>query len=269
VIVLLDADALVYRIGFAYEHEDKALALWQLDNTIDRILEEVGSTTYEAFLTSNDRSNFRFQIDRDYKGNRVAAKPKWYDVLRLHLVQRHKAVTISGMEADDAIAIRYTELHGPSIMGRPEPSPEVVINKEVLKEYNAPAIIVASDKDFLQVQGWHYRFVKRQFLYHSKTQALVAFWTQTLVGDVADNIQGIRGIGPKKAAIILGRIREDVCFYTKVREVYVNTYGERGDEELQKAADLLYLRRTINDRWVPPIAVDVGAESPSLDTNQG
>ena len=70
------------------------------------------------------------------------------------------------------------------------------------------AFIVSIDKDFDQVEGWHYNFVKKQQYYISKTQGLLNFYMQFLTGDRIDNIIGVKGIGAVKAKKLLeGNLR--------------------------------------------------------------
>src|SRR5690349_18733148 len=118
-VALIDADLLVYRIGFAYENESsEQLVKWQVDVTIEGILNDIQADEYECFITSNDKTNFRFAIDAKYKANRVQPKPKWYNVIRSHLVDKQGAEVVEGMEADDRIGIRSSDL---VLLGREEP----------------------------------------------------------------------------------------------------------------------------------------------------
>ena len=85
---------------------------------------------------------------------------------------------MKGSKADDAIAIEATK-------------------------FGDDSIIVSLDKDFDQVQGWHYNFVKKDKYYITADEGLYNFYCQFLVGDRIDNIIGVKGIGPKKAEKLL------------------------------------------------------------------
>lgn len=61
-------------------------------------------------------------------------------------------------------------------------------------------VICTKDKDLDMISGLHYNWTKDKEPYEvSEQQALKAFYSQLLTGDRVDNIQGIKGIGNKKA----------------------------------------------------------------------
>jgi hypothetical protein len=149
VIALIDGDILTYRIGFAYNDEGFALARHMLGETIQTICEELKTEDFELFITG--KTNFRndYAVTEPYKGNRKGDKPVHYQELRDYMLEIG-AVLVEEQEADDAIAIRATELGDKCYM-------------------------VSIDKDFDQIKGWHYNFVKKQQYYISKHKALSTF----------------------------------------------------------------------------------------------
>ena len=88
------------------------------------------------------------------------------------------AQVVDGMEADDAIAIKATEL-----------------------DHNA--IICSLDKDFKQVPCSMYDYTKKVLTAVKKDDAMRWLYKQALMGDRVDNIPGIYGVGPKKADKII------------------------------------------------------------------
>lgn len=66
-----------------------------------------------------------------------------------------------------------------------------------------PCIICSVDKDLLQIPGKHYNFVKKEFCKVSEIEGLRNFYKQMLIGDPADNIFGVKGIGKVKAANLI------------------------------------------------------------------
>lgn len=177
-IALIDGDILTYRIGFSCNDEDFGIARHRLGETIEVICEELGTEEFELFITGKENFRNEYAVTAPYKGNRSGDRPIHYDALRGYMVEIG-AVLVEGQEADDAIAIRATEL------GMEE------------------AFIVSIDKDFDQVEGWHYNFVKKQQYYISKTQGLLNFYMQFLTGDRIDNIIGVKGIGAVRAKKLL------------------------------------------------------------------
>jgi 5'-3' exonuclease len=72
------------------------------------------------------------------------------------------------------------------------------------------------------------------------------FYTQLLTGDTADNIKGVKGIGPKKADKILDGLVAEADLYKAVEEHYETL------DELIENARLLWLRRFEGQMWEPP-----------------
>jgi len=73
------------------------------------------------------------------------------------------------------------------------------------------------------------------------------FYTQLLTGDRVDNIIGLKGIGPVKAAKALADLTTDIEMYNKVVEMY------DGDKvRVLENARLLWLRRTPGEMWEAP-----------------
>jgi 5'-3' exonuclease len=71
---------------------------------------------------------------------------------------------------------------------------------------------------------------------------------QLLTGDRADNIQGLKGIGPKKAENILagtafGKRRQAVI------GAYREHYGQEWETELQLTGDLIFIRGVKDERF--------------------
>src|SRR5574337_1250565 len=103
--LLVDGDILVYRIGFTTQDVDLPIAKSRMNTVINNILDDTAGDTLAIYLTSTDKSNFRFNIFPQYKANRVAEKPKFYYELREFLQEDYDAETVFGMEADDALGI--------------------------------------------------------------------------------------------------------------------------------------------------------------------
>lgn len=173
---LLDGDILTYRTGFGAKDISGSLACHRLDTSIRMILNATKADDYTIYLTSQDKSNFRLTLDSSYKANRTAPKPPYYLLLREYMIQEHKAEVAFGMEADDLLGINQTE----------------------------DTVICSIDKDLKQIAGRHYNFVKDEHCRISLSEGLYWFYTQLLTGDPSDNIKGVAGIGPKRAALALG-----------------------------------------------------------------
>jgi len=222
-MILIDADILAYRLGFACNEEEEKAALSELDNVISTILVECGmdAAPYQLYLTGSTNYRNEIAVTAPYKGTRKAEKPVHFQALRSHMEKNWNAKVTEGIEADDAIATAATS--------------------------NPDSIMVSVDKDFLQVAGTHYNFVKKEFKKVSEWEGLHFLYTQMLTGDRVDNIKGVAGIGDKKAAKILADCTTEKELYDAVLEAY------DGDVELlYENALLLYLRRYEGEMWVDP-----------------
>lgn len=220
---LIDADILNYRIGFATQDEDESQAIRTMAGFLeDLILFDLPHVqTWELFLTGGNNFRDEYAVTAPYKGNRKGKdKPSHYHLLREYLVYSWDAHVVDGMEADDMLAIKATELGDDSI-------------------------IVTLDKDLDQVVGWHYNFVKKNKYYISKDEGLLNFYKQFLVGDVVDNIKGAKGIGEKKAHKLLEGKSEKEMWDIVVEHLGIDHAWENGH--------LLYMLRSVDDKWKPPV----------------
>lgn len=180
-IALLDLDTLAYRCAASCEptkekpyREPLDEAINRADQLFYRILNTTQAGEYRGFLGSSE--NFRKILYPEYKANRAKIqRPAWLDDVRHFLVEEWKAELCTGYESDDGIGIALNE----------------------------DSIICANDKDFRQLAGHHYNFVKDEFFDVDENEAQMAYWTQVLVGDSSDNVRGAKGIGPVKAGRIL------------------------------------------------------------------
>jgi len=179
-------------------------------------------TDYEGYLSLDSESNFRnaIAVTAPYKGNRTAAKPHHYDLIRDRLLTYWEFHGIIGQEADDSLAQEQTE-------------------------QGDKTVIVSIDKDMLQVPGWHYNFVNRTMQYKNHTEGFHSFCVQMLMGDKVDNIIGLKQVGIKRATEALDKA--DMLWNpVNLIKAVAMKYKEHGDTELKhfkENAKLLWLRR--------------------------
>jgi len=205
---LLDSDLFVYRVGYTTNDVDIGIATWRMDDLINKILAKTKATGYTCYLTaSNDSTSYRKHLLPEYKGNRKQPKPIHYAALREHLVTKWNATIVSCIEADDALGIDQT----------------------------GDTVIVSIDKDLDMIPGNHYNFVKDIHYPVLPEDAIRNFYMQCLVGDVADNIKCIKGIGPKKAEKLLQYCETEEELFNVVREVWDN------DEEFLIKGECLWI----------------------------
>ena len=221
--ILIDGDIIGYRIGFSTEEENEKIVISRVATFVETMLwEDLEAETYQGYLTGKD--NFRYDIARTapYKGNRTAPKPKHLQLIRDYLISAWDFKVSVGQEADDEIAIEHTAR-------------------------NYESIIASIDKDFLQLRGNHWNFVKKEMTFVTDEEALLNFYRQVLTGDRVDNIIGLKGIGPVKAGKILAHCKSAADMYSACVEAYGGS-----EERVIENCRLLWLRREADQLWQPP-----------------
>lgn len=83
-----------------------------------------------------------------------------------------------------------------------------------------PCIICSVDKDLLQIPGKHYNFVKKEFSEVSEIEGLRNFYKQMLIGDAADHVFGVKGIGKVRAAKLIDHLETELEMYEQVQVYY-------------------------------------------------
>lgn len=216
-IALIDGDTPVFAAALSSEDGE----LWQATSRLDRMIENIardsGASEYKIFVSGG--TNFRKELDSNYKANRNAEDPKYRADCKLHLIKTYGAIEADGFEADDLCGIYQGE----------------------------NTIICGIDKDLLQIPGKHFSWeltrkgkVVREkcFTEVSEIEGLKFFYKQLLIGDTSDNIKGVYKVGEKKADKIIDPLNDEQEMYETVLELY------EGDEErLIRNADLLWIWR--------------------------
>jgi 5'-3' exonuclease len=237
-LLLLDLDLLVYRVGWTTLADPEGIAFWRMDEMIRGILEALQTDKYKGYLTASGK-HYRHEIYPEYKANRKdLKKPTHYHRLRDYLLNVHGAELVIDQEADDALGIAQTQADWK------ENHP--ILGPITLNGYQETCI-VSIDKDLDQIPGWHYNFVKQDLYLVTPEQGLRHFYHQLLMGDRIDNIPGIRGIGPVKARALLATCKNEMEMYVKVLEAY----GGRVDDVLVRGR-LLKIRTTEGEIWDVP-----------------
>jgi hypothetical protein len=225
-LALIDADIVTYRIGFASEDVSERICLARCAEFMEELVMKPWVGDYQGYLTGSNNYRKEIAVTAPYKGNRTgASKPKHYDLVREYLIKAWGCELIEGQEADDAIGIKAYEIGD-------------------IEEY----IIMSIDKDLDMIRGWHYNFIKdRKYLINDQ-EAIKHFYTQILTGDRVDNIIGLKGIGPKKAAKILEDCITEADMYKAVLEAYDND-----ETRVLENGQLLWIRRNENQIWSPAL----------------
>jgi 5'-3' exonuclease len=170
---------------------------------------------YVIYISGSN--NFRKEEYPDYKANRDPThKPLYYADIQDYLIEHHAAKVTDTIEADDAMAM--------------DADPE----KDV---------ICTLDKDLDTICGWRYNWRKDEMYYVEWDDADRFFWMQMLMGDPADNVVGIPGIGPKTAEKILSKGEEEGSLRRCIVGHEYAKHFDDPEEMYTKNARLLFIMR--------------------------
>ncbi len=128
-----------------------------------------------------------------------------------------------------------------------EVSAGVEADDQIASASGPGTVIVSTDKDFMQVGGTHvFNPTRNELKFITEYEGWFRFYEQMLIGDVADNIPGIEGIGKVKAPrLLLDKNVEEMD--NLVRELYVKQYGDDGERAFEEVKTLLWLKRDLYD----------------------
>jgi len=220
-MLLIDGDIFCYRVACVCE--TSAQAIRGFNGLISDVLLGFADHDYVLYITGGN--NFRHDVatTAPYKGNRKdTPKPEFLPDVRQHAIEYWGAILVEGEEADDAIAIAASTHY-----------------------LNHDPIMVSIDKDFDQIAGMHYNFVKRDLYFITAETGLKNFYKQILTGDTIDNIIGVDGIGAGAAQDLIGGCRKETDMWDICED-------QLGYDRALENARLLWLRRTEGQMWMPP-----------------
>lgn len=267
---LIDGDILLHEIGWSGEFKDKdtgeaVLLPFEtvqeiLDDKIKGICYDVEATEPPViFLTNSERlteivnrsqrysdqppcvylPNFRYEVakTKPYKGTRKNPKPFHFWNISAYLLANYDVVVSrGGLEADDMMCLQQT------------------------REDNT--IICSRDKDLRICPGWHFSWEcgKQRSVGPHHTDpigslsvgnngktlgyGLSMFFYQMLVGDAADNIPGLKGVGDAAAYKLLSELTTEEEMYKAVKNLYKEKLGEGAKEMFMEQMQLLWMKQT-------------------------
>jgi len=223
-MMLIDGDIIAYRMAWACDDETNVtFAKHSTDTFVSNLLLVYDGMVegYQLYLTGTGNFRHDYAVTAPYKGNRKARPaPRLLRSIRQHLIEKWGAVVVEGEEADDAIAIAAT----------------------AIGDY---AIMASIDKDFDQIAGVHYDFIKNREYYVEEVEGLKFFYQQIITGDAIDNIIGVEGVGQQGAKDLIQGCRNELDMWDVVRD-------QLGDDRALENARLAWLRREVGQIWEPP-----------------
>lgn len=212
--------------------EPKHFAFHLVKQTLKKILDRTGASTYRIFLTHG--VTYRKLLVPDYKAQRKDEdRPFWEQEIRDYLVERWGAKVVDWYEADDAMAI--------------------------MQMNNRNTCICTIDKDLKMVPGLHYNWVDdvdmekpAPIVRIGEPEATRFFYKQMIIGDRTDNVMGIPQKGPAAADALLDGVNNPTEMYRLVREEYIKYFKEEADAMIARNATALWMLRDRDAYWMPP-----------------
>ena len=217
----IDADSIIYRI--AVTSDSVAQAKKYYDKAIEDIVWDTASD--EGVVAVKGVGNFRFQVAEDYKGQRGTSKVD-PNVLKIRKAVTEYAWSLGHFKSDNCEADDVVSIWAQEAM-----------------EAGVHYVIAHIDKDIDMVEGWHYNFTKKKLYYIDEHEGFYKMCIQMLTGDATDHIQGLKGIGPKKAEKLLADVPTGKLLEV-VREAWKDKHPEDWHDRLEVCWNLLYMRRT-------------------------
>jgi len=203
--------------------EDPIQVITTLKLHIQNIVKDSRCNRFKVVLSG--KTNFRDRIATilPYKENRKGTdKPHHFKLIREWLADKPYTIFSEDEEADD------------------------VISKAMMNGY----VGASPDKDLNNTPGLHYNFVTKKHYTVTEEEATQNFYKQMLTGDKADNIPGIKGIGPKKSEKLIDSCNSIKEMERVVYGMYTAVYDEPF-EAMTEVGQLLYMRREDNEMWEP------------------
>lgn len=239
----IDMDLFIYRVGFVTEEETLGHAYSTMDRVIGAVLLAYPEIPYQMYLSGSSAENYRheFAISHPYKGNRKSDKPKWYHELRKYVMDEYDCDMSTNNEADDTVSIAFTTEYKAFLK---------------LADTTAPQpCVVSVDKDFDQLRGIRYDFIKEVEVVKSRREGDLNLYRQVMEGDTADNIKGIFGVGKKKATALLKDCQTPREMYDVCVAAWIDKYEcpeEDAVKRVEENLNLLFLQREKDVYWKRP-----------------
>lgn len=220
-VALIDFDPVYYIVGHKFRDADpnNPSDVIDVQRSVDSIIDLIMTMTHSThyILAISQEITYRHAIYHyaKYKGDR-GDKPdfikKWKPYILKHASSKWGIVEKHNMEADDIIAGTALKLKFDGI------------------EY----VVCSPDKDLKQIPGMHFNFTKgeqMEITEITKEEANYNLWLQVLTGDSTDNIAGVPGMGPVKAAALLKTVSPMEYSFT-IQQAYYKYFGEYYGEKI-------------------------------------
>jgi 5'-3' exonuclease len=240
-IALIDADSLVYIIGWNYREVIGGVPE-QVHASCDNMLRDILTLTqadqYIGAFSSPKCFRHECYKYNTYKSGRPEKAEwlvYWEPIIKDYFINKYQFFSYPNLEADDVVAA-YANLFK-----------------------DRPWVICSPDKDMKQIPGLHYDYRQKtdvsmdtqvRIVKITEDEADYNFWLQMLTGDEGDAVAGIPGLGPVKAKKLLSEVVDHMMYMTTVRGAYKKYFGPHyGNIIYWETFNTLQLLHTMHTYW--------------------
>lgn len=235
-LALIDSDYIPFLASYDKVGKTKKTleeCILHCDELVNTIFRETKCTHYILALTVG--KCFRYKIYPEYKANRKYKQElKYFKEVKQYLIDKWGAIYNTNLEADDIVNIYKTKYED--------------------------SFIISTDKDLLSLEGESYNPKTKQWIINSKYKADKAFATSLIVGDSADNIKGIKGLGISASKKLLDGKTSERELLNTVFDSYI-TNNSNIDEAIDDFFVNYKCLRIVNKlegfEFIEPIAINI------------
>ena len=201
-------------------YDEEACGIWTINidiaydkamEKLQRILDKTGCQDAEMYFTHG--KNFRYTVDSSYKAHRTGRAPTGLYELKKKLNNTFPGEICEEIEADDIVVYKAR--------AEPEKYVMVAVDKDLL--YAVPGI------HFNYYESARYNIEMKWMPECDSITAITWPYKQAIIGDTADNIKGIKGMGPAAAnKVFAGCNSEKECW-----DALVLTYESKGKSSIE------------------------------------
>lgn len=238
IVALIDADSIVYTVAYRFKDQEESLdssilLQTQVDTYVTDILKATRAEKYLGVLSSKECFRHREYKFAPYKGNRPP-KPefmvKWEGEIVKRLIEHWGFIVAEDLEADDVVAFLQSALN-------------------LYSEFPAEPIVCSPDKDLRQNPGQFYDYTKDCFETIVPEDATRRFYSSLVTGDTGDNIKGLFGVGPVKAAKLFSSCESEIDCEIALEGIYKDYFGSYSSEILKQTRDAIQMLSPSHSHW--------------------
>jgi len=227
-VILIDSDSLLYK-----NIEDYDAYTDRIDEILSEAISKSNADFYKVFIEHPNNTTFRKIINKTYKSNRKGKPlPFNYNEIKQYIIETYNPYVAVGAESDDYIVSTLNYIN---------------------KEYPLTNVIVcANDKDYLTypldyMDLYYGRYLETKSV--NNKEAKFNFYLQMLMGDGADGVKCLSGVGIKTASNMIRKCKTDLDYMKVIWAEYRSRHKSKW--LAKKAIQQNYLMLKLRDDLKP------------------